>query len=324
MLERFQTSGRASARSDGDLEQVLGQLTKSMTMFQDSLKDADGKQFQETVKFKRACHHVMEAYGAVRILLEESLRKETGEKGRPKLTETFAGDGCAKIALIKAYTQFLLETSEGSQLSTDPRLLKTESASKAIENVLVDMGHAQTLKKASEEALAKVEEKAKPQELRKSLRKLGRDAAMLNLIQSHNDAKTDDAEPTTPLVTQQVSQDIMPEVIVKTGTRMAMVAQIDEMESAKAAAELIDHLFDIYDHDSSGELVDNEYDLAIKDLSEHVFKEASQRNEKFGWAPPQRDAIVNWVTQVVDPDFNGRISRAEAQIGFKKVVDDVD
>jgi len=95
---------------------------------------------------------------------------------------------------------------------------------------------------------------------------------------------------------------------------------------AGSALHIVDSLFDFYDTDGNQLLEGQEYENVIADLAEHVMEEAKARSAKYGGATfvPSARVLRDWIKEVIDPNADGAITREEARIGFKKVVDDID
>merc|ERR1719510_437810 len=68
------------------------------------------------------------------------------------------------------------------------------------------------------------------------------------------------------------------------------------------------------------------YESAIEDLASYVRQEAAERLQKYGsqMTLPSEELLRTWVTDIVDPNHDGAISREEARIGFRQVVNDIE
>jgi len=302
-----------------DIDNLMMSMHRSVQQFKKALESKHartGEALQDTVKFKRGKTQVLESLVGLRRYMDDLLRRESGVEGRPELVRIFGDDGCSRIAAIHSWTQLLNDAGQGSSIETDSRLTNVMSLGHSVEEILTDLGLGKALKLAKQEAKEKLQAEADAKQLAAEMRRLPR-----NSVFGVMDVRDGEYSPTEEVVPEMHS---LPPCIMNTTKRLSMVSMLDKAESARDALEIIDTLFDVYDHDASGSLSGEKYDLAIRDFTAHVHKEASERHKRLGWAPPDWTFVENWVTELMDPNLDGEINREEAQGGFKKAVDDID
>jgi len=240
-----------------------------------------------SVARKKALFSVFEPVDQARDFMTGLLEHETGTKERPQLQLVFGGD-CHRIAHVRAVLEMLGEMLQGSHMAKADRMSMCLKRCEAVESVLRDSGLGASLAKAQEDEKGKVQEILTP-------------AAIPASVSSSS------LTPASP------------------SSRLKYLQAIDEAESANAVLRKIDRLFDAYDADGNGLLEGDNYEQAINDLSQYMLKEAQERMEKYGKGTlPPESLIRQWVTDVVDPNNDGAITREEARIGFKQVVDDIE
>lgn len=252
-----------------------------------------------TVALKRALFGVFEPVGLARDFMEGLLAHESGTQHRPQLQEVFGGD-CHRIARISAVLDLITELLQRRRLSRDDRLTSCRSRCESVMSVLKDSGLSERL------AQAEVEEKEKVEEMVAS-----RDSTpVAGLPVFHGLGPAEEEEPSLPSPSR----------------RKTLIAQIDGAETSHAVLDHIDTLFEEYDNRGTGLVEGKAYEAAISDLTAHVRREAEEVMKKYDkpMTLPSEELLRQWVMDVVDPNHDGAITREEARIGFKQVVDDIE
>jgi len=306
----------------GALERQLAQLEAFIAARAARAEQGGVDMLQGSVRQKRAVFNMLAPLGQLRDALL-SLLAGSGNDNRQEL-RLACGEDCQRIAHVSAMTEAVAAFTCGSNLAEDARLKGCADACAAVEGVLRDSGLAERLREAKIRAREALQE-ASPATV----------------------ALQEAAPEASPASVESSSPSRQPLRIMRTTTfnhvhthetRMHLFEELDTMENRPAGRNsltseivtqelnVLDKLFDMYDKDGNGLLEGEEYDKVISELSLHVHREAEERGAKYGkktFVPPL-NVIENWVKEVVDPNSDGAITREEARVGIKKVVDDID
>eukprot|EP01001_Neometanema_parovale_P000793 NODE_10898_length_572_cov_74.962138_g10620_i0.p1 GENE.NODE_10898_length_572_cov_74.962138_g10620_i0~~NODE_10898_length_572_cov_74.962138_g10620_i0.p1 ORF type:complete len:105 (+),score=43.70 NODE_10898_length_572_cov_74.962138_g10620_i0:73-387(+) len=98
------------------------------------------------------------------------------------------------------------------------------------------------------------------------------------------------------------------------GNAGKMLKSIDNAEGG--ASKEIDKLFNKFDKDKSGELSGAEYDSFMAEGTKYMLADLKQAGHDYDEA-----TIKGWLKQWIDPNGDGKISRAEMQANLKAVLD---
>jgi len=245
------------------------------------------------VKRKKTMHNMLEPLGEARDFMWQLLKHETGTHGRPELQAIFGGD-CRRVARLQISADTLAWLLAGSHLVEDERLRDCVSACKDVMGVLSSVGMGDRV------AAALAIEREEVDTL-----VMGPTEAERELVRSLTSSRTR---------ARTLSQE----------GRLRLIQDIDDGETAKGVLEKIDTLFDAYDRDRTELLEGEAYETAMQDLTTYVLKEAEEiaAMYKMPSLVPSENLVKQWVQDTVDPNQDGAVTRVEARVGFKKVVDD--
>eukprot|EP00992_Anisonema_acinus_P009632 TRINITY_DN5830_c0_g1_i1.p2 TRINITY_DN5830_c0_g1~~TRINITY_DN5830_c0_g1_i1.p2 ORF type:complete len:120 (+),score=43.00 TRINITY_DN5830_c0_g1_i1:70-429(+) len=93
------------------------------------------------------------------------------------------------------------------------------------------------------------------------------------------------------------------------------LAKIDELEGADAD-KLIDKLFDELDKDKSGVLDGEEFQHFLSEAAKYMQRDLAKQGRQY-----DVDTLRCWIKQWIDPNGDGKVSRAEMKVNLKGILD---
>eukprot|EP00164_Ancoracysta_twista_P009680 GFYU01014408.1.p1 GENE.GFYU01014408.1~~GFYU01014408.1.p1 ORF type:complete len:106 (-),score=35.56 GFYU01014408.1:164-481(-) len=98
------------------------------------------------------------------------------------------------------------------------------------------------------------------------------------------------------------------------GANAKLLKKVDDA-AAGSVGKYVDRLFEEYDQDKSGFVEGEEYAKFVADCTTYMVNDLKKLGHEYS-----EEDIKSWITQWVDPDSNGKISRAELHANLPGVL----
>jgi len=304
--------------------QLLGVLERRVMAFSEVLQEQNrrlGRDLLEpldpaegTVRFRKVSMALLEPFDVANGQMQALLG--ISDPNREALLEEFGGE-CDKIARTRALLAVAQQglgvegvcSSREYQSTAKERLGRCAKSCDSVEGVLSDCGLRERLRQAKEKWEPLVQE----------------------IFQRDPEARAGAAAPDAPATADAPAAQQAPERPL--ATAQELLRQIDEPGPEQEKVGLMDRLFEVYG--AGGETLegkddpDSSYSRAIRDMVSYVQKEWDEREERLKrrmgkeqvLGPLSEERARRWVLAAVDLDGDGCITKDEAYVGFKRVVD---